>query len=588
MIGRFISSRLVNIGPPSSSATANAFGGAKAASGVHVSVEIARSVSAWFCAFDLISNSVASMPLPVYVRREGIGRDAAAEHPAYRLLNIEPNPLMTPVRFKKLLTDWKQQWGNGFAQIVRDHFGTPLELWPIHPSRVSPKLMKYDDGSLGVEYEVRNYDGSYSIFPGYEMFHIMRFSDNGLWGISTVGQARDALGLTIAAEQYESRLFRNNAVPRGYLEFPGTLTPEKIAEHRKSWMEQVGGDNQGGVVVLHGNMKFNSGSMSNVDAQTLQTRVFQINEISRFTHVPPSMLAERTESSYATNEQEAIAYNTHAVKPHAQDWEEEADRKLLKESERGIGTGKYFFEFHYDSLMQADIKARNESLKLERDSGVLTTNEWRAKKNMNPIPDEDGGNIAIVAVNMQPLSRLAAQADAIKNGADPFAGSKESVGGRPSGSDAKDLRPRIIESYRPVFLRAVTQMLNRELKAAKHWFKKSSVSCDDWAFGFYEYHAQDFTEAIGPAMDALSVALWCLADSGQMSQAAMESVHRKTKLLARHCCVESKAALVAAIAGAAPITTKEDFEKIIERHGEGRAAAQVDAILASFREGEPC
>lgn len=570
--------------PVSDHSVATMIGAPVTSSGVSVTPEIAESIAAWFCAFDIRSNSLKSMPMLPYVRSAGGGREIDYTHPSYRLLNIRPNPLMSHSTFRKLLSDWAQQWGNGIAEIERNGMNEPIALWPIHPSRVKPRVE-----SAEVYYDVTLTDGRKTSLRGFDVFHVYEYSRNGLWGISKVELARETLGIALAKERFEGKFFRRNARPQGYLEWIGIdgkskkLDSDQIKEARRSWQEQIESESDSGIIILHNGMKFQPSQLSPEDAQFVASVAMSVAQISRFTHVPLSMLADITKANYNSLEQMSLDYNNHAVLPLAKAWEDEADRKLLKQTELEGRT--HFHEHLWDALMIVDLKARNEALEVERRNGILDTNEWRRFKNLNPLSAAEGGNERLIPVNYQPLSRVAAQAEAIRNGADPFAG--VTGGGRPSNnSDANEaresgsMRRSIAQAFIPALEDDCARMVRKEGAWAERMSKKSldNAAARSAVSEFYAEHVKTFRAAVGPTFDSIYLALATLELGSDLSPIARQSCESGAM---KHCkeasaahCDESAASIVAAL------TSGTRFDR--NQWEAGRAAAWARSVVTKL------
>lgn len=277
--------------------------------GIITSEAGAMNVSAVYCAVNLISDSIKSMPLILY-RRDEDGKTREEGHPAHMIVKRRPNPYTTPSRFKKQLQLWSLLWGNGYAEIERSNGGKPVALWLIHPSRVKPEVQK----SGNTRWKVANDSGTFTYIDDANMLHIMGPSTDGVVGMSIISRARDSFGLAAAAELYGRRFFSNSAIPSGVLEHPGPLRDKSRENLRRSWEKMHSGENQGKIAILEEGMKFQNISMPSKDAQFLETRQFQVVEIARWFNVPPHKLKDLERATFCLPAGTSV-FTTNGPKP---------------------------------------------------------------------------------------------------------------------------------------------------------------------------------------------------------------------------------------------------------------------------------
>lgn len=185
-------------------------------SGVNVSADSAMKITAVYACVRILSWTLASLPLPVYRRLTPRGKERAAEHPLYKILHDTPNSEQTSFQFRSLIMAHANLWGNGYAEIEVDAKGEITALWPIPPWLTEPFRSK--EGSL--YYEVSLTNGTKKSIPAYRMIHIMGLSTDGLKGLSPINQASQAIGLTIAAEEFGARFFGQGANVGGIASHP--------------------------------------------------------------------------------------------------------------------------------------------------------------------------------------------------------------------------------------------------------------------------------------------------------------------------------------------------------------------------------
>ena len=223
--------------------------------------------------------------------------------------------------------------------------------------------------------------------------------------------AKNAIGLAIATEEYGSKFFANGAAPSGVLEHPGTIKdPSKV---RESWQQTFGGSaNSNKIAVLEEGMKYTPISISPEQAQFLETRKFQINEIARIFRVPPHMVGDLEKSSFSNIEQQSLEFVKYTLDPWVIRWEQSIQRTLLAPEEKKT----YFVKFNVEGLLRGDYASRMNGYATARQNGWMSANDIRELENLDRIPSEDGGDLYLINGNMLPLSQAGAFADTENNG----------------------------------------------------------------------------------------------------------------------------------------------------------------------------
>lgn len=358
--------------------------------GKSVTERTAMQTTAVYACVRIISETVASLPLHVYEYTDS-GKERVFTHPLYCLLHDIPNPEMNSFVMREVMMSHLLLWGNSYSQIVRNGKGEVLALYPLMPEK-----MRVDRGADGKLYYTYNTDkqGTF-IFRKDEVLHIVGLGFDGLIGHSPIAMAKNAIGLSIAAEEYGSSFFSNSGTPSGVLEHPGVLKePEKV---RDAWNDAYGGSrNAHKVAVLEEGMKFNPISINPQEAQFLETRKFQVNEICRIFRVPPHMIADLEKSSFNNIEQQSLDFVTNTIRPWLVRIEQTMFQQLLTEDEQQ----KYFVKFNVDGLLRGDFKSRMSGYAIGRQNGWYSANDIRELEDMNKIPAEDGGDRYLCNGNM--------------------------------------------------------------------------------------------------------------------------------------------------------------------------------------------
>jgi HK97 family phage portal protein len=335
----------------------------------------------WTCV-NSISADVAKLPMHLFRRMKPHGRERATEHTAYQILLSNPNPEMTALTFKQTLCQHALRWGNGYAELVADGAGRVREAWPLKPWRM--RLMRTTAGDLVYVYTRDN--GTPVPFSPDKIFHV-RGMGEGVQGYSVVRYAMRSFGIAAAAEEHAAAVWENQAVPPVVLRHPGKLSPAAQEAVRKSWNELYAGkENAGKAAVLPEGMAVDKLAMTSDEAQFIESRKFSVADICRWYRFPPHMAGDLDRATFSNIEHMSLQYVTNCLMTWLEVFEQEADRKLLSEEERG----DYYFEHITDALLRGDAKARSEATGKLLNDGVLTINEARDYYNFNPVAGELG------------------------------------------------------------------------------------------------------------------------------------------------------------------------------------------------------
>src|SRR5574344_1722457 len=375
-------------------------------SGKRVNERSAMQMTAVYSCVRTLSEAVASLPLHFYKYDENGSKKKAIEHPLYFLLHDEPNPEMTSFVFRETLMTHLLLWGNAYAQIIRNGRGEVIALYPLMPNRM--EVNRDTNGMLYYVYQKSGDDaptmeGSSVILSPGEVLHVPGLGFDGLVGYSPIAMAKNAIGLSMAAEEYGAKFYANGAAPSGVLEHPGVLKdPSKV---RDSWNAAFGGtSNSHKVTVLEEGLKYTPISISPNEAQFLETRKFQIDEIARIFRVPPHMVGDLEKSSFSNIEQQSLEFVKYTLDPWVVRWEQSLSRALLSETEKK----SYFFKFKLEGLLRGDYQSRMQGYSIGIQNGFMCPNDVRELENLDLIPDELGGNKYMVNGNMVDLKNVGA------------------------------------------------------------------------------------------------------------------------------------------------------------------------------------
>jgi HK97 family phage portal protein len=378
--------------------------------------------SAVYACVKILAETVASLPLQLFKKtgKDGSESEKAANHPLYDCLYQTANGENSSFSFREIMMTSLLLWGNAYARVVRDGHNHVCELWYLRPDRVT---VDRDLITRQLKYEYTDDYGKLWTYSPSQIFHVKGLSFDGVKGLSPISQMREAVGLSIAAEQYGARFFGNNARPGGIIEHPGAIKdPETF---RKKWNDTFQGVlNSNKIVVLEEGMKFQAIGLPPGDSQFLETRKFQINEICRIFRVPPHLVGDLEKATFSNIEHQSIEFVQHTIRPWLVRWEQEIHRSLLTEAERSV----YYAKFNVDGLLRGDYKSRMDGYAVGRQYGWMSANDVRKLEELPPLPKGQAGDEYMVLANMVP-AKMAGKKNA------PTAPQNLQVGGEKPGND---------------------------------------------------------------------------------------------------------------------------------------------------------
>lgn len=372
------------------------FGGTTA--GKNVNEHSAMQMTAVYSCVRILSEAVAGLPLHVYRYTDEGGKEKALDHPLYRILHDEPNPEMTSFSLRETLMGHLLLWGNAYAQIIRNGKGEIVGLYPLMPNKMA--VDRDSRGQLVYQYmrtseDARLSDESVVPLAPSDVLHIPGLGFDGLVGYSPIAMAKNAIGMAIATEEYGAKFFANGAAPGGVLQHPGIIKdPQKVKE---SWNDMYRGSaNAHRVAVLEEGMKYQQIGISPEQAQFLETRKFQINEIARIFRIPPHMVGDLEKSSFSNIEQQSLEFVKYTLDPWVCRWEQSMARRLLLDSEKP----RFFIKFNLDGLLRGDYQSRMNGYAIGRQNGWMSANDIRELENLDRIPADQGGDAYLINGNM--------------------------------------------------------------------------------------------------------------------------------------------------------------------------------------------
>lgn len=376
------------------------FGGST--SGKSVTERSSMQMTAVYSCVRILAEAVAGLPLHLYKYNESGGKERAAENQLYFLLHDEPNPEMTSFVFRETLMTHLLLWGNAYAQLIRNGKGEVIALYPLMPNRMT--VDRDNKGRLYYQYwrgkdEAKLSRDNIVILQPSDVLHIPGLGFDGLVGYSPIAMAKNAVGMAIACEEYGAKFFANGATPGGILEHPGIIKdPAKV---RESWNAVYqGSSNAHRIAVLEEGMKYTPIGISPEQAQFLETRKFQINEIARIFRVPPHMVGDLEKSSFSNIEQQSLEFVKYTLEPWLVRWEQAMVRSLLSKTEKE----QYFIKFNVDGLLRGDYESRMNGYATARQNGWMSANDIRQLENLDRISKKEGGDLYLINGNMTKLA----------------------------------------------------------------------------------------------------------------------------------------------------------------------------------------
>ncbi len=362
-------------------------------SGEPVGDRTALQLTAVYACIRVLAESIAQLPIHIYEYHDN-GKKQMKDHPLFLLLHDQPNREMTSFIFREVMMSHLLIYGNAYAQIIRSNNGKVKELYPLMADRM--RVDRDENGRL--IYRYRRYEEADPnlkeqgeiILSEEEVFHVAGLGYDGLVGYSPIAMAKNALGISLACEKYGASFFANGASPSGVLEHPGVIkNPEKL---RKAWQSAYGGANAHKTAVLEEGVQYKPISVPNNEAQFLETRKFQIEEIARLYRVPLHMIGVLDHATFSNIEHLSLEFVKYTLNPWVARWEQAFQKDLLSSSEKG----KIFIKMNVDGLLRGDYLSRMQGYATGRQNGWLSTNDIREMEDMNLIPAEEGGNDYLV------------------------------------------------------------------------------------------------------------------------------------------------------------------------------------------------
>jgi HK97 family phage portal protein len=373
--------------------------GREAASGIVVTPEAAMCATAVHACVQYLARSMAAMPLIIYRRLPDGGKERDPQHPLSPILHDQPNGWQTAFDFRAMLQAHLCLRGNAYARIVAGNGAAVQNLVPLHPDRIKP-LPDLVRGRLAYEYYPAR--GAREVLLQEEVLHLrgLSMAHDGVLGLSPIDCMRESVGLALAAEAYGARFYKHDARPGVILKHPGRLSQEAMTRLRLAWNERFEGvHNAHRAAVLEEGMDVVPIGITAEQAQFLETRKFQRNEIAAIFGIPPHKIGDLERATFSNIEHQAIEVVADTIRPWAVAWEQAMTRDLFTSEMRRT----HMVSFNLDGLLRGDIESRYRAYATGRQWGWLSANDVREREDMNRIENGDS--------YLEPLNMLPAGTD---------------------------------------------------------------------------------------------------------------------------------------------------------------------------------
>jgi HK97 family phage portal protein len=354
------------------------------ASGVRVTPETAMKAPTVFAIVNTLSRSVASLPVYILKDESVPGKRKQTrqpQHPVAKLLR-KPNKIQTPYDYWSLVMTRLVLYGEFFARKLQSANGRIVQLVPIAPTDV--EIEQTIGGQLQFRIQLPN--GESETATQSQMHWITKLSLDGLRGITPVTTCKESIALEIAAEEFGATVFGSGAVPNLLIKHPSHFKDQEAADRfKESWNSAY--RKKRGTAVLEDGMSIEAVQMNNEESQFLETRKLQRSVIAGAFGVPPHMIGDLERATFSNIEQMSLDFVINTLTPYLDCIEHAISRDLLSEQDR---QSKIFARFDTTEMLRGDMKSRADAMKILREWGVITANEWRAFESLDAREDEGG------------------------------------------------------------------------------------------------------------------------------------------------------------------------------------------------------
>jgi len=456
------------------------YGGTDSTSGVKVNTETALGLSAYWACVKVIAETAGSTSLFLY-ERTNEGKKKAISHPLYRVLNVQPNPNMSPYQWKELTGNHVALTGNSFSQIIRNEAGEVVELWPLRPDKMT-KISVTKDNKKIYTYSTNNKD---VILMQDDVLQVAGFGYDGIRGYDPVTILRNTIGHAIATEEFGQRFFANDARPGGFIEVERELSDPAYKRLKAAWNEQhQAHDKKHSVAILEEGAKWHEVGIAPDNAQFIETMKNNTIKIAEIFRMPPHMIQSLDNATFSNIEHQSLEFVKYTMTPWFVRIEESINTQLLKRDQQL----KYFAEFNVNSLLRGDIVSRFTAYRTGREIGVLSSNEIRNLENMNGIGEK--GNEYNIPLNWVELGAEPVQPKAPAVPAEQKSDCGCGVEHRQKETRTATNRHNIARSYFDILKDINNRLIRKEIADIKNSLKKflsnrSEADFKEWLEKYY-------------------------------------------------------------------------------------------------------
>lgn len=490
--------------------------GTQSKTGLVVTEHNAMSFSAVWACVKILSDTIASLPLKLYEKAQNGGKTEIDNRTVLRLFKF-PNEEMSGFRLFHVLIGHITTWGNWYVYVLRDRVGRPVELWPLRPDKIDIQRDK-DTNEL---FYIYTSDTAGQIYlDRSQMWHVPGFGFDGIKGYSVIAQAREAIGLGMAAEEFGARYFGEGSHPSMIIKHPGKLSPDAHQSLKEDIRDKYTKLRRAHIPMLleEGMDAITDLGMPHDDAQFLETRYFQLVEICRFFRVPPHLVQDLSRSTFSNIEHQSIDFAMHSIRPWCVLLEKEMGNYWLGPLDRQ----NLFFEYKLEGLLRGDTKSRYEAYQTAIQSTWMSPNEARALENLNPDPDLD---FFMAPMNFKPVDQFLEEPEPIQIPVEkpkelPAPPEEEQKGFfefmRQRYTKIKyrsaENRNKIANTFKPVFAEAARAVISKEVRAigravTRYLSERAVDDFDSWIDEFYKDMPEYIRMKFRPVLQSFAEAI---------------------------------------------------------------------------------
>ena len=438
----------------------------RASAGIPVNDRSALNHPAFYAALRIRAQTISTLPLVLYIK-DGQGGELRAEnHPLYDILHARPNRFQTTVEFLEMISLNIDLYGNAYVFIQRNNAGRIIGLVPIHSRRIR---MQCEDGDWF--YVVDGKVSSSNVYSPDEIIHFRGLSIDGVNGVSLLTAAKESLSLGLSMQDFAARFFANDSSAGGILVHPQTIGDEGVQGLKNAWEQGRLGSSRHKVQVLQEGVKFERITIPNNDSQFLESRQFNVQEISDYTGVPPHMLGDLSRATFSNIEQQSIDFLNNTIRPALEKLEARFNHSLLPDDSR------HFVQFFVEAQRSVDYKSKHEAVIPGLLAGAYTPNEARRILGLPPV---DGGDTLRAPLNTAPVQDTTNARNLDVSVSEHRCGSDNEQASLPSPIETRALpeHTRIRDQYVERFEKIADELLEEEIPALRR-IVEASENPDD-------------------------------------------------------------------------------------------------------------